>query len=41
MDSGEIIENAGFEVVPAGNADEAIAILRARPAIHVVARWTF
>lgn len=36
MDSAEMIENAGFEVVQAGNADEAIAILQARPAIHVV-----
>jgi two-component system, response regulator PdtaR len=36
MDSAEVIENAGFEVVQAANADEAIAILRARPAIHVV-----
>ncbi|MEA2919345.1 MAG: hypothetical protein QOJ15_11426 [Bradyrhizobium sp.] len=36
MDSAEMIEKAGFEVVRAGNADEAIAILQARPAIHVV-----
>lgn len=36
MDSAEMIESAGFEVVQAGNADEAIAILQARPAIHVV-----
>jgi CheY-like chemotaxis protein len=36
MDSAEMIENAGFEVVQAGNADEAIAILKARPDIHVV-----
>jgi two-component system, response regulator PdtaR len=36
MDSAEMIENAGFEVVQAGNADEAKAILQARPAIHVV-----
>jgi two-component system, response regulator PdtaR len=36
LDSAETIENAGFEVVHAGNADEAIAILQARPAIHVV-----
>jgi CheY-like chemotaxis protein len=35
-DSAEMIENAGFEVVQAGNADEAIAILQVRPAIHVV-----
>ena len=31
MDSAEMIENAGSEVVQAGNADEAIAILQARP----------
>jgi CheY-like chemotaxis protein len=36
MDSAEMIENAGFEVVQTRNADEAIAILQARPAIHVV-----
>jgi CheY-like chemotaxis protein len=36
MDSAAMIENAGFEVVQAGNADEAIAIPQARPAIHVV-----
>jgi CheY-like chemotaxis protein len=36
MDSAEVIENAGFEVVQAGNADEAITILKARPDIHVV-----
>src|ERR1700679_1354767 len=36
MDSAEVIENAGFEVIQAGNADEAIAILEARPDIHVV-----
>jgi beta-phosphoglucomutase-like phosphatase (HAD superfamily) len=36
MDSAEMIEKAGFEVVQAGNANEAIAILQARPAIHVV-----
>jgi CheY-like chemotaxis protein len=36
MDSAGMIENAGFEVVQAGNADEAIAILQARPAIQVV-----
>jgi CheY-like chemotaxis protein len=35
-DSAEMIETAGFEVVQAGNADEAIAILQVRPAIHVV-----
>ena len=31
-----MIERAGFEVVEAGNADEAIAILEARPEVHVV-----
>jgi CheY-like chemotaxis protein len=36
MDSAEVIENAGFEVIQAGNADEAIAILKERPDIHVV-----
>ena len=44
MDSAEMIENADFEVVQAGNADEAIAILRARsldlfwlgPSIHMI-----
>jgi two-component system, response regulator PdtaR len=36
MDSAEMIENAGFEVVQAGNADEAISVLQVRPAIHVV-----
>jgi CheY-like chemotaxis protein len=34
--SAEVLENAGFEVVQAGDADEAIAILTARPDIHVV-----
>ena len=36
LDSAETIENAGFEVIQAANADEAIAILQARPDIHVV-----
>jgi CheY-like chemotaxis protein len=36
MDSAEAIENAGFEVIQAGNADEAIVILQTRPCIHVV-----
>ena len=36
MDAAETIEKAGFEVIQAGNADEAIAILEARPDIHVV-----
>jgi CheY-like chemotaxis protein len=34
--SAETIESAGFEVIQAANADEAIAILKARPDIHVV-----
>jgi CheY-like chemotaxis protein len=36
MDSAEVIENAGFEVIQAANADEAIAILSDRFDIHVV-----
>src|SRR6202142_2887945 len=36
LDSAETIESAGFEVIQAANADEAIAILEARPDIHVV-----
>ena len=36
MDSAEAIENAGFEVIQASNADEAIAILTGQPDIHVV-----
>jgi two-component system, response regulator PdtaR len=36
LDSAETIEHAGFEVVQAANADEAIAILTGRPDIHVV-----
>ncbi len=36
LDSADTIESAGFEVIQAGNADEAIAILKARPEIHVV-----
>ena len=36
LDSAETIEQAGFEVVQAANADEAIAILEARPEIHLV-----
>jgi CheY-like chemotaxis protein len=31
MDAAEVIENAGFEVIQAANADEAIAILDVRP----------
>jgi CheY-like chemotaxis protein len=30
------IVDAGFDVVEAGNADEAIAVLEMRPDIHVV-----
>jgi CheY-like chemotaxis protein len=36
LESAETIESAGFEVIQAANADEAIAILKARPDIHVV-----
>lgn len=36
MGAAEVIEVAGFEVIQAGNADEAIAILKARSDIHVV-----
>jgi Response regulator receiver domain len=36
MNVAEMIGDAGFDVVEAGNADEAIAILEARPNIHVV-----
>jgi CheY-like chemotaxis protein len=36
MNAVEMVESAGFEVVEAGDADEAIAILHARPEIHVV-----
>ncbi len=36
MNAVEMIEEAGFDVVEAGNADEAIAILEARPDIHTV-----
>jgi CheY-like chemotaxis protein len=34
--AAEMVSEAGFDVVEAGNADEAIAILEARPDIHVV-----
>jgi DNA-binding NtrC family response regulator len=47
MNSAAVMEEAGFEVVQAGNADEAIAILGMRSDIEVVlptfkcpARWT-
>jgi CheY-like chemotaxis protein len=36
MNAAEMISEAGFDVVEAANADEAIAILEARPDIHVV-----
>jgi two-component system, response regulator PdtaR len=36
LDSAEMIESAGFVVIQAANADEAITILKARPEIHVV-----
>ena len=36
MHSLDLIEEAGFEVIPAENADEAIAILTARSDVHVV-----
>jgi CheY-like chemotaxis protein len=36
MNAAETIGDAGFEIVEAGNADDAIAILEARPDIHVV-----
>jgi CheY-like chemotaxis protein len=36
MDAIDTVRSAGFDAVEAGNADEAIAILEARPAIHVV-----
>jgi CheY-like chemotaxis protein len=36
MNAVELIGDAGFDVVEAGNADAAIAILEARPGIHVV-----
>jgi CheY-like chemotaxis protein len=36
MDAAEMVSDAGFDVVEAGNADDAIALLEARPDIHVV-----
>ena len=36
MDAAEMLEGAGFEVIQASDADEAIAILTARADIHVV-----
>jgi CheY-like chemotaxis protein len=36
MDASDMIQEAGFEVVEAGSADEAIAILEGRPDITIV-----
>jgi CheY-like chemotaxis protein len=36
MNAAEMVGDAGFDVVEAGNAEEAIAILEVRPDIHVV-----
>ena len=36
ISGAEMVAEAGFDVVEAGNADEAIAILEARPDIHIV-----
>ncbi|MBR0925174.1 CheY-like chemotaxis protein [Bradyrhizobium ottawaense] len=36
MDSVEILDDAGFEVIPAVNADEAVAILSAHTNVHLV-----
>jgi CheY-like chemotaxis protein len=36
MDTSEMIEEAGFESVDAGNADEAITILERRSYLRVV-----
>ena len=36
INAAEMIEEAGFDVVESGSADEAIAILEARPDIHIV-----
>jgi CheY-like chemotaxis protein len=36
MNAAEMIGDAGFDVIEAGDADEAIAILEARPDIHIV-----
>jgi CheY-like chemotaxis protein len=36
MDSVEILEDAGFEVILAANADEAIAILSGRSDVHLI-----
>ena len=36
MNAAEMIGEAGFDVVEAANADQAIAILEVRPDIHVI-----
>ena len=36
MDAADMIKAAGFEVIDAGNADQAIEVLEARPDITVV-----
>jgi two-component system, response regulator PdtaR len=36
INAAEMITEAGFDVIEAGNADEAIAILETRPDIHIV-----
>lgn len=36
LNAAAMIADAGFDVVEAGNADEAIAVLEMRPDIHVV-----
>ena len=36
ISAAEMVADAGFEVVEASDADEAIAILEARPGIHIV-----
>jgi CheY-like chemotaxis protein len=36
MNAAEMVGDAGFDIVEAGNADEAIVILEARPDIRVV-----
>jgi CheY-like chemotaxis protein len=36
LDAAETIESAGFEVIQAANADEAIAVLKTHPDIRVV-----
>ena len=36
MSAAEMIADAGYDVVEAGNADQAIAVLEARADIHIV-----